>query len=45
VLLGVLSLRLGGEKIYWDPANLKATGLPDADTIIREPVRKGWEIE
>ncbi len=43
-LLGVLSLRLGGEKIYWDNENMKATGLPEADQIIREPVRKGWEM-
>ena len=45
VLLGVLSLRLGGRKIYWDAVNMKAIGLPDADEIIREPVRKGWEME
>lgn len=44
-LLGVLSLRMGGEKIYWDSENMKATGLPEADIIIREPVRKGWEID
>jgi predicted dehydrogenase len=44
-LLGVLSLRLGGKKIYWDSVNMKATGLPEADEIIKEPPRKGWEIE
>lgn len=43
-LLGVLSLRLGGQKIYWDAENMKAKGLPDADAFIREPVRKGWEM-
>jgi predicted dehydrogenase len=43
-LLGVLSLRLGGKKIYWDSVNMKATGLPEADAFIREPVRKGWEM-
>lgn len=41
-LLGVLSLRLGGEKIYWDKENMKAIGLPEAEQIIREPVRTGW---
>jgi hypothetical protein len=40
----VLSLRLGGKKIYWDAANMKATGLPEADEIIRESVREGWEM-
>lgn len=43
-LLGVLSLRLGGKKIYWDAENMKAKGLPAADAFIREPVRKGWEM-
>jgi len=44
-LLGVLSLRLGGRLINWDAKNMKATGIPEADNIIREPVRKGWEME
>jgi predicted dehydrogenase len=44
-LLGVLSLRLGGKKIFWDSKNMKAKGLPEADPIIREQVRKGWEME
>ena len=43
-LLGVLSLRLGGQKVVWDAKNMKATGLPEADQFIREPVRKGWEM-
>ena len=43
VLLGVLSLRTG-KKIYWDAANSKARGLSDADAIIKEQYRKGWEI-
>jgi predicted dehydrogenase len=43
-LVGVLSLRLGGKKIYWDAENLKAKGLPAADPFIREAVRKGWEF-
>ena len=43
-LLGVLSLRLGGEKVYWDAKNMKAIGLPEADKLIQEPIRKGWEM-
>lgn len=43
-LLGVLSLRLGGQKIYWDAKAMKAIGLDNADKLIREPVRKGWEF-
>ena len=41
-LLGVASLRLG-RKIDWDPAAMKAAGVPEADAIFREPVRPGWE--
>lgn len=44
VLLGVVSLRLGGQKIYWDSKNMKAIGCPEADEFIREPVREGWEM-
>lgn len=44
VLLGVLSIRLGGKKIYWDAKSMKAVGIPEADEIITEPVRKGWEM-
>jgi Predicted dehydrogenases and related proteins len=43
-LLGVLSLRLGGKKIYWDSENMRAKGLPEADPFLREPVRSGWEM-
>ena len=43
-LVGVLSLRLGGKKIHWDAEKLKATGLDEADPLIREPARAGWEL-
>lgn len=43
-LLGVLSLRMRGQKIDWDAKNMQAIGLPEAEVFIREPVRKGWEI-
>ena len=43
-LLGVLSLRMKGQKINWDAKNLKATGLGEADQYIKESVRSGWEM-
>jgi predicted dehydrogenase len=43
LLLGILSLRTG-KPIDWDAANMKARNVPDADIIINEPRRKGWEI-
>ncbi|HEX6986934.1 MAG TPA: Gfo/Idh/MocA family oxidoreductase [Planctomycetaceae bacterium] len=42
-LLGVASLRLG-KRIDWDAAAMKAKGLPEADAILKEAYRPGWEI-
>jgi predicted dehydrogenase len=42
-LLGVAALRLG-QTIVWDTAGMKAEGLPEADAILNEPRRKGWEM-
>jgi hypothetical protein len=41
--LGNLALRLR-KPIEWDAANLKASGRPEADAIIRGTYRPGWEI-
>ena len=43
-LLGVLSLRMGGQPIYWNAEQMKAKGLPEADQYIRESVRQDWEM-
>jgi len=43
VLLGNVALR-SGKRIEWDAANLKATNAPEADKLIKEQYRKGWEI-
>ena len=43
VLLGNVALR-SGKKIEWDAANLNATNAPEADKLIKEQYRKGWEI-
>ncbi len=42
-LLGALSLRTG-KRIQWNASEMKAAGLPQADAIIRESCRSGWEI-
>ena len=42
-LLGVLAMRTQ-RAIEWDPANLRARGLPEADRIISGSYRKGWEV-
>ena len=43
VLLGVLALRTN-RRIEWDATNQKANGVPEADAIIKESYRQGWEI-
>jgi hypothetical protein len=43
VLLGTAAYR-AGQKLTWDPENLKATNCSEADSFIRRENRKGWEI-
>jgi predicted dehydrogenase len=44
VLLGVLSLRLGGRTVHWDHGKMEAKGIPEAQAFIREPIRAGWTV-
>lgn len=43
VLLGVVSYRVG-KPFEWDSKALKAKGVPEADALIRNEYRKGWEV-
>ncbi len=43
VLLGNVAYR-AGQKLEWDPVNLKATNCPDADRFIRREYRNGWSL-
>jgi len=43
VLLGNVAYRVG-EKLQWDPVNMKATNCPEADRFIRRENRKEWTI-
>ena len=42
VLLGALAQRTG-RTIDWDPEAMTVKGQPELDSIIKEPVREGWE--
>jgi predicted dehydrogenase len=44
VLLGTVSVRLGGRKLDWDSANLKVTNLPEANGHLHYEYRKGWSL-
>jgi len=43
VLLGNVAYRVG-EKLQWDPVNLKAANCPKAQPYIKEKYRKGWTL-
>jgi predicted dehydrogenase len=41
--LGNVAYRVG-KKLEWDPVNMKAANVPEADPLIRCPYRKGWTL-
>jgi hypothetical protein len=43
ILLGNVAYRVG-EKLEWDPVNLKASNCPRAELYIKEPYREGWTL-
>ena len=43
VLLGTVAIRVPGETVQWDTANLKVIDNPAADRLLRKAYRKGWE--
>ena len=43
VLLGTVAYRVG-QKLDWDPVDLKATNCPEADRYLRREYRKGWTL-
>jgi predicted dehydrogenase len=44
VLLGLVSIRLGGEKLYWDSKNLLVTNNPEANSYLHYQYRNGWDL-
>ena len=42
--LGNVAYRTG-ERIEWDPIELRATNVPEAESFIRRPYRTGWQLE
>jgi predicted dehydrogenase len=43
VLLGNIAIR-AGERIHWDPAQMKITNLPEANAYLRRDYRPGWSL-
>lgn len=44
VLLGSLAIRLKGEMLRWDSANLKIPNRPEAEALLHYDYREGWEL-
>lgn len=44
VLLGMVCVHNGGDKLVWDSANIKVTNDPDANRFLHYEYRKGWEL-
>ncbi len=44
VLLGTVSVRLGGKKLYWDSANMKVTNSDEANKLLHYEYRPGWAL-
>ena len=45
VLLGTIACRFPGQILRWNSDKLKFLNSPEANTLIRQTYRKGWEIE
>lgn len=43
-LLGVLSLRVPGERLAWDHENLRVTNAPEVNSYVQTEYRKGWTL-
>jgi predicted dehydrogenase len=43
VLLGTVAIRVPGEALRWDAANLRVVHSPAADALVRKTYRAGWE--
>jgi predicted dehydrogenase len=44
VLLGTVSVRMGGKRLNWDSKNLKITNLPEANKYLHYKYRQGWTL-
>jgi len=44
VLLGMVCVRNGGDRLVWDSANLKVTNDAEANRFLHYEYRKGWEL-
>ncbi len=44
VLLGTVWVRMGGQKLLWNSADLKVMNLPEANEYLHYEYREGWTL-
>lgn len=44
VMLGTISVRMGGRRLLWDSQNFKITNLPEANKYLHYEYRPGWTL-
>ena len=44
MLLGTIAIRLPGETLQWNAADLKIANSTEANQMLTKPYRKGWEL-
>jgi predicted dehydrogenase len=44
LLLGTISVRLGGAKLYWDAAGMTVSNVKEANQYLHYEYRKGWSL-
>ena len=44
LLLGTISVRLGGERLEWDSANMRVKNSAKANELLHYEYRKGWSL-
>jgi len=44
VLLGMVCVRNGGDRLVWDSANLQITNDPEANRFLHYEYRRGWQV-
>ena len=43
-LLGIIAIRLLGQKLEWDGPNMRFTNSNEANQLINPPYRRGWKL-
>lgn len=45
IILGTVAIRVPGQLLEWDTANMKFPNHPEAEKYLRRTYRKGWEVK